>query len=137
MENNETFVLELKKYYIDNEEISNAINLSNEAQEDLFELFENFSNEYEESKDDSLFDGFTNDVKKHIQKYKSVSEFANSEGKKINDNLNKLNDISDKNEDVIKLIEVLEDLGNTLESYSKLLNLSIKTIKEVGGNENE
>ena len=45
--------------------------------------------------------------------------------------------LSEKDETANQLIELLEDLGNTLESYSKLLNLSIKTIKEIGGNENE
>ena len=137
MENQETFVLELKKYYIDNEEIMNSIKLSNEAQEDLFNLFEYFSSSYEESQDESLFDEFANNVKKHIQQYKSVTEFANSEGKKVNDNLNKLLSLSEKDETANQLIELLEDLGNTLESYSKLLNLSIKTIKKIGGNENE
>ena len=137
MENQETFVLELKKYYIDNEEMSNSIKLSNEAQDDLNGLFEDFSEKYEEANDDALFDEFANNVKEHIQKYKEVTEFANNEGKKINENRNKLNSLTEKDETVNQLIDLLDDLGNTLEAYSKLLNLSIKTIKEIGGNENE
>ena len=137
MENNETLVLELKKYYLDDENMKAAINEANEAQDELFGLFDDFSNKYEESEDDSLFDTFSNEVKKHIQKYKNVSEFVNKESTKLNENLNKLESLDNKNDEINQLIQVLDNLGNTLEGYSRLLNLSIKTIKEIGGIENE